>query len=127
MSDAYEAGLKARRAVLGDEHVERSLANVTDFDRDWQRFVTESAWGSVWSRPGLTHRERSMLVVAILSVLGRHEELALHTRATKNTGASADDLKEVLFHVAAYAGIPNGMSAFKVVRRTLDEMSESAD
>jgi len=120
--DTYEAGLKARRAVLGNEHVERSLANVTDFDRDWQRFITETAWGSVWGRPGLTHRERSMLVIAILAVLGRHEELALHTRATANTGASADDLKEVLFHVGAYAGIPTGMSAFKVVRKTLDEM-----
>ena len=120
--DTYEAGLKARRAVLGDAHVERSLANVTDFDRDWQRFVTETAWGSVWARPGLTHRERSMLVIAILAVLGRHEELALHTRATANTGASADDIKEVLFHVAAYAGIPTGMSAFRMVQKTLAEM-----
>jgi 4-carboxymuconolactone decarboxylase len=120
--DTYEAGLTARRAVLGEEHVERSLANVTDFDRDWQRFVTETAWGSVWARPGLSHRERSMLVIAILSVLGRHDELALHTRATERTGATPDDLKEVLFHVAAYAGIPNGMSAFRVVKRTLDEM-----
>jgi 4-carboxymuconolactone decarboxylase len=120
--DTYEAGLEARRAVLGEEHVERSLANVTDFDRDWQRFVTETAWGSVWGRPGLTHRERSMLVIAILSVLGRHDELALHTRATQRTGASPDDLKEVLFHVAGYAGIPNGMSAFRVVKRTLEEM-----
>lgn len=123
MSDeTYLAGLKARRAVLGDSHVERSFDNTTDFDRDWQRFVTETAWGSVWARPGLTHRERSMLVVTILSVLGRHEELALHTRATANTGASPDDLKEALFHVAAYAGIPTGMSAFKVVKKTLDEM-----
>ena len=120
--DTYEAGLKARRAVLGEAHVERSLADATDFDRDWQRFVTETAWGSVWGRPGLTHRERSMLVVTILAVLGRHEELALHTRATANTGASAEDLKEALFHVAAYAGIPTGMSAFKVVKKTLEDM-----
>ena len=120
--DAYETGLKTRRAVLGDEHVERSLASATEFDKDWQRYVTETAWGSVWGRPGLTHRERSMLVIAILSVLGRHEELSLHTSATARTGATPDDLKEVLFHVAAYAGIPTGMSAFKVVKKKLDEM-----
>lgn len=125
MSDeTYEAGLMARRAVLGDAHVDRSLDAMTDFDRDWQRFITETAWGSVWGRPGLSHRERSLLVVAILSVLGRHEELALHTRATANTGATADDLKEVLFHVGAYAGIPAGMSAFKVVKKTLEEMKQ---
>ncbi len=121
--DSYKAGLKTRRAVLGKEYVDSAMANVSDFDQDWQRFITESAWGSVWSRPGLTHRERSMLVIAILSVLGRHEELALHTRATANTGASADDLKEVLFHVAAYAGIPNGISAFKVVSKALKEIN----
>jgi 4-carboxymuconolactone decarboxylase len=120
--DTYESGLKARRAVLGDEHVERSLANVTHFDRDWQRFITETAWGSVWGRPGHTHRERSMLVIEILAVLGRLVELALHTRATANTGASAYDLKEVLFHVGAFAGFPTGMSAFRVIKKTLDEM-----
>ena len=120
--DLYEAGLKARREVLGDARVGKMLAEITDFDRDWRRFVTESAWGSIWARPGLTRRERSLIVIAILGALGRADELATHTRATANTGATPDDLKEVLFHIGGYAGIPAGMSAYRVIKKTLEDM-----
>ena len=121
--DRFEKGLARRREVLGAAYVDRSLGNVTDFDADFQRFITEGVWGSVWTRPGLTTRERSMLVIALLAGLGHHEELALHIRATRNTGASADDIKEVMMMVAIHAGIPAGNSAIGVARRTYAEMA----
>ena len=93
--DLYNAGMKTRRSVLGNEYVDKAEANKTEFDKDFQEFITNNAWGSVWSRPGLTKRERSLITIAILTALGHEEELALHLRATKNTGASAEDIKEV--------------------------------
>ena len=102
----FETGMKVRRSVLGDTHVDRAEAAKTAFDEDFQRFITEGAWGSVWSRPGLTRRERSLVTIALLAALGHEEELAMHIRATANTGATADDIKETLLHVAVYAGVP---------------------
>ena len=113
-------GMETRRAVLGDAHVDRANAAMTSFDADFQDFITEGAWGSVWSRPGLTRRERSMITIALLAALGHDEEVAMHVRATANTGASAGDIKEALLHVAVYAGVPAANRAFRIARRELD-------
>lgn len=116
MSDAFETGTKTRRSVLGDAHVDRAEANQTPFDADFQRFITEGAWGSVWSRPTLTARERSMITIALLAAQGHDEEVAMHIRATANTGASMYDVKEALMHVAVYAGVPAANRAFKIAK-----------
>src|SRR5215475_13033270 len=102
----YEQGMKVRRAVLGNQHVDRAEANKTAFDADFQRLITETAWGSVWSRPHLDRKTRHLLTIAMLAALGHDNELAMHIRATQNTGVTADDVKEVLLQVAVYAGIP---------------------
>ena len=117
MSDSlYEKGMQTRRSVLGDAHVDKAEANKTDFDKDFQEYITNNAWGSVWSRPGLTKRERSLITIALLAALGHEEELAMHIRATKNTGATADDVKEVLLHTAVYAGVPVANGAIKIAK-----------
>jgi 4-carboxymuconolactone decarboxylase len=127
MADAlYDRGMATRRSVLGDRHVDGANAQKTPFDDDFQTFITEGAWGSVWSRPGLTKRERSMLTVALLAALGHDEELAMHIRATANTGASAGDIKEALLHVAVYAGVPAANRAFRIARKELAERMEPA-
>jgi 4-carboxymuconolactone decarboxylase len=92
------------------------VARQTPFDADFQRFITEGAWGSVWSRPGLDKRTRSLLVIALMSALGHEEELAMHINATRNTGASPDDIKEVLLMVAVYAGVPAANTAIKIAK-----------
>jgi len=121
----YDAGMAVRRKVLGDAHVNRAEAAKTDFDIDFQRFITEGAWGSVWARPQWTHRERSLVTIALLAALGHDEEVAMHVRATANTGATAEDLREALLHVAVYAGVPAANSAIKIVKKTLAEMAEA--
>jgi 4-carboxymuconolactone decarboxylase len=108
--------------VLGPEYVARAEANKTDFDEDWQRYVSEHAWGAVWARPGLAKNIRSMLTIAMLAALGRQEELAAHIRATRNTGVTRDEVKEVLLQVAVYAGAPAANSAFAVAKRVYKEM-----
>jgi 4-carboxymuconolactone decarboxylase len=118
----YDAGMKVRRAVLGDAHVDRAEAGKTDLDIDFQRFITEGAWGSVWARPGITPRERSMLTLALLAALGNHEELAMHVRATARTGAKPEDLVEAMLHVAVYAGVPRANHALKIIKETYKEM-----
>ncbi len=115
----YEAGLVVRRAILGNAHVDRAEANKTDFDTDFQKYITESAWGSIWTRPGLTQRERSLITIAILTALGHEDELAMHIRATRNTGATADDIKEVLMHTAVYAGVPAANTAIRIAKQIL--------
>lgn len=121
----YDAGMRVRRAVLGNAHVDRAEARKTAVDADFQRFITEGAWGSVWARPGLTPRERSMITLALLAALGHDEEVAMHVRATKNTGASLDDIKEALLHVAVYAGVPAANRAFRIVKDVAAEMGET--
>ncbi len=111
--DLFDKGMQVRKAVLGAEYVARAEANKTEFDADWQRYVTEHAWAAVWARPGLDKKIRSMLTIAMLASLGKHEELALHIRATRNTGVTKDEVKEVLLQVAVYAGAPAGNSAFR--------------
>jgi 4-carboxymuconolactone decarboxylase len=115
----YEAGLRVRREVLGDEYVERALTQATTLDADFQRFITEVAWGALWERPALDRRTRSLVTIAILAALGRTEELALHLRATHNTGAPASEVAEALLHVAVYAGIPAANAAFAAARAEL--------
>ncbi len=115
----YDAGMRTRREVLGDLHVDRAEGSKTDFDRDFQNFITEGAWGSVWARPGLTARERSLITIALLAAAGHDEEVAMHVRATGNTGASAEDIKETLLHVAVYAGVPAANRAFRIAKREL--------
>lgn len=109
-NERYDEGMKVRREVLGDEHVDRSSAGMTDLDRDFQQWITESAWGGVWGRPGLDRRTRSLVTIAILAALGR-EELDLHLRAATRTGTTPEDVLEALFHVAVYAGVPAANSA----------------
>lgn len=118
--------MKVRRSVLGDAHVDRAEAAKTAFDEDFQRFITEGAWGSVWSRPGLTKRERSLVTITLLAALGHDDELAMHLRATANTGASTEDVKEALLHVAIYAGVPAANSAIKIAKVVFDEADDGA-
>jgi 4-carboxymuconolactone decarboxylase len=113
--DRYEEGMAVRRAVLGDDYVDRAIADTNDLDADFQRWITETAWAGVWARPGLDQRSRSLLTIAILGALN-HEELELHLRAGMNTGVTAAEVKEVLFHVAVYAGVPAANRAFKVAK-----------
>lgn len=120
----FERGMATRRAVLGDEHVNGATARMSPFDADFQSFITEGAWGSVWSRSGLSKRERSLVTIALLAALGHDEELAMHIRATANTGASPDDIKEALLHVAVYAGVPAANRAFKVAKEELAKRKE---
>lgn len=122
MSDCYDQGMKIRREVLGDAHVDRAEATKRPFDEDFQRLITESAWGSVWSRPGLSRRERSLVTIALLAALGHWDEVAMHVRATGNTGATPEDVKEALLHVAIYAGVPAGNHAIKVARAAFAEI-----
>jgi 4-carboxymuconolactone decarboxylase len=120
--DRYELGMKTRRSVLGDAHVDRAEASKTGLDADFQAFVTEGAWGSVWARPGLSLRERSIVTLALLAALGNHDELALHVRATARTGASPQDLLEAMLHVAVYGGVPRANHALKIIKQTYAEM-----
>jgi 4-carboxymuconolactone decarboxylase len=120
-SELYERGHKARTEVLGRDYVERSHANATPFNADYQTYTTEHVWGAVWTRPGLERKHRSMVTIAILAALGREEELKLHLRATRNTGLGRDEVKEVFLHVAAYAGVPAANSAFRIARQVYDE------
>lgn len=116
----YDKGMRARREVLGDAHVDRAEAGKTAFDADFQRFITEVAWGSVWARAGLDRRTRSLITIAVLAALGRVEELGLHLRASRNTGATKEEIAEALLHVAVYAGIPAANTAFGVAKRELE-------
>ena len=120
----YEKGMQIRKSVLGEAHVERAEANKSEFDADFQRFITEAAWGSVWTRPGLDRKTRHLLTIAMLATLGNHEELAMHIRATRNTGVTREEVKEVLLQVAVYAGIPAANAAVAVAKRVYEEMDE---
>lgn len=120
MDERYERGMKVRREVLGDEHVERALARITEFDADFQQFITETAWGFLWSRPDLDRRTRSLVTIAILAALGR-EELALHLNASQNIGVDPHEIAEVLLHVALYAGVPAANTAFATAKNIFNQ------
>jgi 4-carboxymuconolactone decarboxylase len=125
----FEQGMKVRRAVLGDSHVDHAEAQKTPFDADFQRFITETAWGSVWTRPGLDYKTRHIITLAMLAALDKEHELALHIRATRNTDVTHDELKEVFMQVAVYAGVPAANTAFSIAKRVYAELSrkESVD
>jgi 4-carboxymuconolactone decarboxylase len=108
--------MRVRRAVLGDAHVDRAEANKTSFDAPFQRFITETAWGTLWASDTLDRPTRSLVTIAILAALGRQEELALHLRASANTGATPEAIREALMHVAVYAGVPAANSAIALAK-----------
>lgn len=122
-----EMGDVVRRAVLGDMHVDRASAGVTDLDATFQTLITEAAWGTVWASPGLAARDRSMLTLALLAATGNFEEIPMHVRATRSTGASAEDVREAFQHVAIYAGVPRANHALKLAKAVLAEMDEGGD
>jgi len=120
--DRFEKGMAIRRSVLGVEHVARGESNKTEFYAVFQRIITESAWGAIWTRPGIDKKTRHMLTIAMLAALGKHDELAMHIRATRNTGVTSDEVREVLLQVSVYAGVPAANSAFGIAKRVYKEL-----
>ena len=120
-----DAGMAVRRSVLGDAHVDRAEANKTDFDRDFQQFITETAWGSVWTRGTIDKQTRHMLTICILAAIGKEHELAMHIRATQNTGVTPQQLIEVFHQVAIYAGVPAANRAFGIAKQVYNELGVS--
>jgi 4-carboxymuconolactone decarboxylase len=117
------AGMDVRRAVLGDEHVDRTIAQTTAFSAPFQEYLTRTAWGDVWSRPGLDRRTRSAVTLAVLTALRAEGEIAMHVRAALRNGLTQDEIAEVLLHTAVYAGIPAANSAFRIAEEALDDES----
>jgi len=122
MPEAYDKGMKIRRKVLGDAHVDVAESAKTDFDAAFQELITEGAWGRVWARDTISLREHSMLTIALLAAGGNFDEIPMHIRATANTGAKPQDVIEALLHVAVYAGVPRANHAIKLARATYAEM-----
>tara|TARA_A200000113_G_scaffold191480_1_gene180226 strand:+ start:103 stop:489 length:387 start_codon:yes stop_codon:yes gene_type:complete len=120
-SKNFIKGMKTRREVLGNEHVERAVKNTNKIDERFQDFITESAWGTLWSNEKLSRRDRSLITISLLAAIGHHEELEMHFNASKNTGATFDEISEVLMHVAVYAGVPASNSAFKILKKVFKE------
>lgn len=127
MSDAYAAGMRVRREVLGDAHVDRAEAAKTAFDAPFQQLITEAAWGGVWAGEGLSRRERSMLTLALLAAMGNWDEIPMHVRATARTGASRADVREAFQHVAIYCGVPKANHALKIAKQTYAEMDAEGE
>jgi len=122
MSDEiYDNGMAVRRAVLGDAHVDRAAEATTPFTAPFQDYITRCAWGGVWTREGLDRRTRSAITMAVLTALGREDELALHVRAARRNGLTEEEIAEVLLHTGVYAGVPAANSAFGVAKRVLAE------
>jgi 4-carboxymuconolactone decarboxylase len=122
----FEAGLDVRKAVLGAEHVERSLANVSEFSRPVQELVTEYCWGAVWTRPGLERKTRSLINLAMLTALNRGHELSVHVKGAITNGCTREEIQEVLLQTAIYVGVPASLESFRIAERTLNEMDENA-
>jgi len=118
----YLQGLALRAAVLGEPHVEQSVANLNDFNDDFQNFITRFAWGEIWSRPGMPRHTRSLVTIAILLTLGREEELAMHLRACFHNGVSKDQLKELILHCALYSGLPAANVAMRLAEQVFAEL-----
>ena len=125
-NDGRERGMRARREVLGDEHVDGAIARTSPFTADFQDLITRYAWGEVWSRPGLDRRTRSAITLALLVALGREHELAMHVRAARRNGLTLEELKEVLLHATVYCGVPAGNGAFAIAQRVLEEEEAGA-
>jgi 4-carboxymuconolactone decarboxylase len=125
-SKRYEQGMRIRRAVLGDEHVDRAAAATTDFNRDFQDFITRNAWGDIWARPGLSRHTRSLLTLAMMIALNRDEEFRMHVKAAFSNGVTRDEIKEVLLQSAIYCGVPAANSAFHMAADVFKEMDGKA-
>lgn len=126
-SERYAQGMATRRSVLSDSYVDQAQKAKTPFDEPFQDLITEAAWGHVWSRPHWTKRERSMVTIALLAALGHYDEVAMHVRATANTGATKEDLMEAMLHVAIYAGVPAANHAIKITKNVLKQMEEAGN
>lgn len=124
MTDRFADGMATRRAVLGDDHVDRAEAAKTEFDAPFQTLITEGAWGTVWADDTISKRERTMLTLALLAATGNFDEIPMHIRATANTGASREDVMQAFLHVAVYAGVPKANHAIKLAKQTFDEMGD---
>jgi 4-carboxymuconolactone decarboxylase len=124
--ELYQQGMKARREVLGDAHVDRALANATEFTAPWQDFITKHAWGAVWTRDGLDRRTRSAITLTALTALGRENEIAMHVRAALGNGLTQEEIGEVLIHTAVYAGVPAANAAFAIAQGVFDEAAGSS-
>lgn len=122
MTNRYDTGMTTRREVLGDAHVDRAEANKSTFDVPFQAMITEGAWGTLWSDDTISRRERSMITLALLAATGNFEEIPMHIRATRNTGASPEDVLQAFMHVAVYAGVPNANHAIKLAKQTFAEL-----
>ncbi len=120
----YANGMAVRRAVLGDQHVDRAEANVNDFNAEFQNLITRYAWGEIWTRPGLPRQTRSLMTICMMVALNREEELKLHLRAARNNGVSVDQVKEALLQTAIYCGLPAANSAFAIAQQVFSEMPE---
>lgn len=127
MSERHARGMKMRRYVLGDAHVDKAEAATTNFDAPFQEMIAEGAWGTLWARDTIALRERSMLTIALLAASGNFEEIPMHIRATARTGASQNDVLEALMHVAVYAGVPKANHAIKLAKQTFEEMENESD
>ena len=126
-SDRFDDGMEIRREVLGDDYVDEASQRATPFTADFQRFITEAAWGSVWTRPGLDRRTRSVITITALVAHGHWDELALHVVAARRNGLSEDEIGEVLLHTAVYCGVPAANHAFAIAREALAELTEPPD
>jgi len=122
--ERHEAGMRLRRSVLGDAHVDRADDAKTEFDAEFQDLITRYAWGEIWTRPGLPRHTRSLLVIALMVALNRGEELRLHLRAAKNNGVTAQEIREVLLQCAVYCGVPAANAAFHAAREILQEFDD---
>ncbi|MFW0794405.1 4-carboxymuconolactone decarboxylase [Gordonia sp. CPCC 205515] len=118
----YDDGMVVRREVLGDAHVDRATAAITDLTQEFQEFITEYAWGSIWTRPGLDRKSRSMITLTALIARGHHEELAMHVRAAVRNGLSRDEIKEVILQSAIYCGVPDANTAFRIASKVFAEI-----
>jgi len=122
--ERYESGIRVRRSVLGDAHVDRAEAATSDFDAEFQDLITRYAWGEIWARPGLPRRTRSLLTIGLMVAMNREEELRLHLRAANNNGVTAKEIREVLLHCAIYCGVPAANAAFQAAKETLAQTGE---
>ena len=126
MSDLFEKGLAIRKAVLGKEYVEKSLASADDFTRPMQQFVTQYCWGEIWGNTTLSRRDRSLVNIAMLSLLNRPHELKLHVKGALTNGLSRDEIRDVLLQVAVYGGVPAGIDATRIAKEALNEVDAAA-
>ncbi len=125
MADSlFDQGMNVRKEVMGNDYVERAMTRTTEFDADFQRYITEMAWGSVWARPDLDRRTRSLVTIAILAALGR-EELVVHLRASQNIGVDRREIAEMLMHVAVYAGVPAANNAFALAKKVFEQIDNA--